>query len=214
LIAGGARKAGSTINVYVGASAATATLKDTATASTTINANNPLAPYDYSLTIELLEGAGQSVYIEEVDTASNSSGLVLLGTYTVDATPPVIALSAPAIDTTTDAAQITVSGTITDAIVTDPQILGVTIDCPGASIAKTVYLDANGYFETTVPLVEGINKINVVAVDGALTATSGNQAVTTRTVTRTVTPLTTYAIILVVVALILAAIAIFRKEMK
>jgi subtilase family serine protease len=126
----------------------------------------------------------------------------------------VIALSAPAIDTTTDAAQITVSGTITDAIVTDPQTLGVTIDCTGASVAKTVYLDANGYFETTVPLVEGVNKINVVAVDGAVTATSGNQAVTTRTVTRTVTPLTTYAIILVVVALILAAIAIFRKEMK
>jgi hypothetical protein len=210
LIAGGAQKPGSTINVYVSASAPV--LKGTTTASTTINNNTNL--YDYSLTIVLLEGAGQSVSIEEVDTASNTSGLVLLGTYTVDATPPVIALSAPAIDTTTDAAQITVSGTITDAIVTDPQTLGVTIDCTGASVAKTVYLDANGYFETTVPLVEGVNKINVVAVDGAVTATSGNQAVTTRTVTRTVTPLTTYAIILVVVALILAAIAIFRKEMK
>jgi hypothetical protein len=213
-IAGGARKPGSTINVYVGASAATATLKGTATALITPNANNPLAPYDYSLTIVLLEGRAQSVFIEEIDTASNTSGLVLLGTYTVDATPPVIALSAPAIDTTTDAAQITVSGTITDDIVTDPQTLGVTIDCTGASVAKTVYLDANGYFETTVPLVEGVNKINVVAVDGFVGATSGNQAVTTRTVTRTVTPLTTYAIILVVVALILAAIAIFRKEMK
>jgi subtilase family serine protease len=126
----------------------------------------------------------------------------------------VIVLSAPAVDTTTDAAQITVSGTITDLIVTDPQTLYVTIDCTGASVAKAVYLNASGSFETTVPLVEGINKINVVAADGLVTATSGNQAITTRTVTRTVTPLTTYAIILVVVALILAAIAIFRKEMK
>jgi hypothetical protein len=212
LISGGAKQAGSTVNVYVGSSAATATLKDTAIASTTLNANTGL--YDYSLTIELSEGVGQNVYVEEVDTASNTSGLVLLNTYTVDATPPVIALSAPAVDTTTDAAQITVSGTITDALVTDPQILGVTIDCTGANVAKTVYLNADGSFETTVPLVEGNNVINVVAVDGAVTATSGNQAVTTRTVTRTVTPLTTYAIILVVVALILAAIAIFRKEMK
>ena len=213
LISGGARKAGSTIKVYVGADAATATLKGTpVTASTTLNANTLL--YDYSLTIALSEGANQSVFIEEIDTASNTSGLVLLGTYTVDATPPVIALSAPAVDTTTDAAQITVSGAIADAIVTDPQVLGVTIDCTGASVAKTVYLDANGSFETTVPLVEGANVINVVAMDGLVTPTSGNQAVTTRTVTRTVTPLTTYAIILVVVALILAAIAIFRKEMK
>ena len=210
LIAGGARKPSSTINVYVSASAPV--LKGTATSSATLNANTLL--YDYSLTIEFSEGAGQSVYIEEIDNASNSSGLVLLGTYTVDATPPVIALSAPAAGTTTDAAQITVSGTIVDAIVTDPQILIVTIDCTGASVAKTVYLNADGSFETTVPLVEGANVINVVAMDAAVTATSGNQAVTTRTVTRTVTPLTTYAIILVVVALILAAIAIFRKEMK
>jgi hypothetical protein len=212
LISGGARKAGSTINVYVGADAATATLKDTVTASTTLNNNTGL--YDYSLTIALSEGANQSVFIEEIDTASNSSGRVLLGTYTVDATPPVIALSAPAVDTTTDAQQITVSGTITDAIVTDYQTLAVTIDCTGATVAKRVYLNANGSFETTVPLIEGVNVINVIAADGAVTATSGNQAITTRTVTRTVTPLTTYAIILVVVALILAAIAIFRKEMK
>jgi hypothetical protein len=210
LISGGAWKPGSTINVYV--SASPPILKGTATASTTLNNNTGL--YDYSLTIELSEGVGKSVFIEEVDTASNTSGQVLFGTYTVDTTPPVIALSAPADDTTTDAAQITVSGTITDAIVTDPQILIVTIDCTGASVAKTVYPKANGSFETTVPLIEGINKINVVAADGAVTATSGNQAITTRTVTRTVTPLTTYAIILVVVALILAAIAIFRKEMK
>jgi hypothetical protein len=209
-IAGGARKPGSTINVYTASSAPV--LKGTATAYTTINPSTGL--YDYSLTIELSEGANQSVFIEEISTASNSSGLVLFGTYTVDATPPVIVLSAPAVDTTTDAAQITVSGTITDAIVTDPQTLIVTIDCTGASVAKTVYLNASGSFETTVPLVEGINKINVVAADGTVNATSGNQAITTRTVTRTVTPLTTYAIILVVVALILAAIAIFRKEMK
>jgi hypothetical protein len=210
LISGGARKPGSTIRVYVSASAPV--LENTAIASITPNTSTGL--YDYSLTINLSEGAGQSVYIEEVDTASNTSGLVLFGTYTVDKTPPVIALSAPADDTTTDAQQITVSGTILDAIVTDPQILIVTIDCPGATVLKTVYLDVNGSFETTVPLIEGINKINVVAADGAVTATSGNQAITTRTVTRTVTPLTTYAIILVVVALILAAIAIFRKEMK
>jgi hypothetical protein len=186
LISGGARKPGSTIKVYVGADAATATPKDPVTASTTLDNNTGL--YDYSLTISLSEGANQSVYIEEIDTASNTSGQVLLGTYTVDATPPVIALSAPADGTTTDAAQITVSGTIVDAIVTDPQTLIVTIDCTGATVAETVYLNADGSFETTIPLVEGVNVINVVAVDGAITATSGNQAITTRTVTRSVNP--------------------------
>jgi len=210
LISGGARKSGSTINVYVSASAPV--LIGTVTASTTLNAGTGL--YDYSLTVTLPQGVGKNVYIEEVDTASNSSGQVLLGTYTVDATPPVIALSSPAVDTTTGEAQITVSGTIADAIVTDPQTLIVTIDCTGATVAKTVYLNADGSFETTVPLVEGTNVINVVAMDGPITQTSGNQTVTTRSVTRSVTPLTTYAIILVVVALILAAIAIFRKEMK
>jgi len=88
------------------------------TASTTLD--NDTGLYDYSLTIDLSEGAGQSVYIEEIDNAGNTSGLVLLDTYTVDKAPPVIALIAPAVGTTTDA-QITVSGTITDAIVTDPQ---------------------------------------------------------------------------------------------
>jgi len=182
-IEGGAREPGSTINVYVGASVPV--LEGTTTASTTINNNTGL--YDYSLTIELFEGAGQSAYIEEVDTASNTSGPVLLGTYTVDKTPPVIALSSPVDGTSTDAAQITVSGTIVDAVVTDPQALMVTIDCSGASVAKTVYLNADGSFQTTVPLVEGTNLINVVAADGAVTATSGNQAVTARTMTRTVT---------------------------
>jgi len=203
-IVGGAQESGSTIKVYAPDNT---TLVDNTTASTTKNAITGL--YDFTLSPTLSEGINK-VYVEEIDKAGNSSGRVLYGTYTVDKTPPVVTLTGPADATTTDAAQITVSGTVVDALTSYDQI-SVRIDATGAYVGKTVYLNPDGSFNATVPLVEGTNVINVYAADAGITALAGNQTVTTRTVTRTVTPLTTYAIIIVVVALILAAIAIFRK---
>jgi hypothetical protein len=199
-IEGTAQKAGSTIYIYSGD-----TVLGTVTASTTDRT--------FSVSVDLSEGT-QAIYVKEVDTASNESSKVLYGTYTVDKTAPVIALSAPADGTTTDAAQVTVTGTVVDAIATYDTTY-VDIDCTGAAVSKRVLLDSSGNFTTTVPLVEGTNVINVYASDAtSITTLTGNQSIKSITVTRSVTPLTTYAIILVVVALILAAIAIFRKEMK
>jgi len=210
LIEGTAQKPGSTMYFYVGD-----TVVGTVTASTTAAVGGG---YPFSVSITLSEGANENVYIKEIDTAGNESDKVLYGTYTVDKTPPVVTLTAPTDATITDAAQITVSGSVVDKIGTQAGVpydqLTVRIDCTGAAVSKTVYLSSDGSFTATVPLIEGTNVINVYAADAAITALAGNQTVVTRTVTRTVTPLTTYAIILVVVALILAAIAIFRKEMK
>jgi len=200
LIEGTAQEPGSTIYIYSGD-----TVLRTVTAST--------IDRTFSVSVDLSEGT-QAIYVKEVDTASNESSKVLYGTYTVDKTPPVIALSAPADGTTTDAAQVAVTGTVVDAIATYDMTY-VDIDCTGAAVSKRVLLDSSGNFTTTVPLVEGTNVINVYASDATpITTLTGNQSIKSITVTRSVTPLTTYAIILVVVALILAAIAIFRKEMK
>jgi subtilase family serine protease len=66
---------------------------------------------------------------------------------------------------------------------------------------------SDGSFAVNVPLAEGANTIIVSAEDAA-----GNRDSASVTVERTVTPWGTYAIVLVVIALVLAAIAIFRKR--
>jgi len=64
-----------------------------------------------------------------------------------------------------------------------------------------------GAFTVSAPVSEGTNLITVEAVDLV-----GNRGSDTAVVIRTVTPWATYATILVVIALVLAAVAIFRKK--
>lgn len=85
--------------------------------------------------------------------------------------------------------------------------LDVTVEAPAWDLPQRVWLDAKGYFSKRVSLTEGLNPITIVVVDRA-----NNTATKTVIVERMVTPWATYAIILVIVALVLAAIAIFRKS--
>jgi len=213
-VQGYAQKSGSTIYIYRGTSD---TSPASAVASTTVDAATGAYPFSVSFTLS--EGT-TAIYFKEVDNAGNASSLILYGTYTVDKTVPTITLTAPADLASIDAEQVTVSGTITDKMGTLAGTaydqMTVTIDATGVSVAKTVYLNADGSFSTNVPLVVGTNVINVVARDSAgITALTGNQAVETISVVRpaeVVTPWATYAMVVVIIALILAAIAIFRKK--
>jgi len=182
LIEGTAQKPRATIYIYRGSSD---TIPSTTTASTTAAAGGG---YPFSLIVTLSEGTN-AIYFKEVDNAGNSSGLILYGTYTVDKTAPVITISAPADLASTDVEQVTVSGTITDAVAYDQ--LTVIIDYSTANGQKQIYLNSNGSFSTSVPLVVGTNVVNVLARDSVnITALTGNQAVKTIAVTRTVSPTT------------------------
>jgi len=83
-----------------------------------------------------------------------------------DTTPPMISISSPEDGATTDAASITVTGTVADAVSTYDK-LTVMIDATGVFVAKTVHLESDGSFSTTVPLNDGNNIILVTAEDEA-----------------------------------------------
>jgi len=152
----------------------------------------------YSATVTLSEGANE-LWVSLTDLANNESTKVLYGTVTVDSIAPVLTVTA--IPATTDKTTILVEGACDDMTAT------VKIRATGLD-EQTLTLGAGGAFSYAVPLVEGVNTITISAVDPA-----SNQAIPkTLTIERTVTSWGTYAIILVIVALILAAIAIFRKR--
>jgi hypothetical protein len=138
------------------------------------------------------------LWISLTDLSGNESTKALYGTVTVDTAAPVLTVSA--IAESTDQATVLVSGTCDDENAT------VTINATGMD-AQTLTLTATGAFSYAVPLVEGTNTITITATD-----TAGNDTSETLTIERSVTAWATYAVILVIVALILAAIAIFKKR--
>jgi len=156
--------------------------------------------------------AGQTTKIEFTltDKAGNESDKVLYGYAMSDATAPTVTITAPESGISTDATSIILEATVTKDIWETYAELMVRIDATSLTapfIATNVLSDV-GKLTRAVELVEGTNTISVSAQDVA-----GNwSTVKTVTVTRTVTPWATYAIIIVIVALILAAIAIFRKR--
>lgn len=89
--------------------------------------------------------------------------------FTVDATLPTVAITAPTAEFVNVANQ-TVSGTATDPV----GIRSVTVN------GTAVTVGTGGAFSTSVTLVPGANTITVVATDNA-----GNQTTTTRSVTLT-----------------------------
>lgn len=86
----------------------------------------------------------------------------------IDTVPPTLNVSAPTNNLHTNETPITVSGYTNDAT-SSP----VTVTING----KTVTVDSNGYFNTTVSLELGENTITVIAKDGA-----GKTTTVTRTV--------------------------------
>jgi len=158
----------------------------------------------WSASITISQGVTTKISVSQVDIAGNESGKRLYGYLMVDATAPTVVITSPATGTKTDKASITVSGTVTKD--TWETWSDITLKVQVGLTGTTVPISA-GAFSVDVPLAEGTNTIIATATDPR--GWSGSAVVT---VERTVTPWGTYAIILVIVALILSAVAIFKKR--
>ncbi|MEA1904318.1 MAG: Ig-like domain-containing protein, partial [Candidatus Hadarchaeota archaeon] len=189
-IVGTADEPGSTVHIYVDSTEKTVESDET--------------DRGFSTTIDLSEGINK-IYVKEVDVAGNESEKKLLASITADWTPPDVTITEPTTDTSTDEVSITVSGKVTDTVA-DYDELVVQLDATGAYVLKTIYLNPDGSFSTTVPLTEGTNIITVYARDQA-----GNQDLFSVTVDRSVTSWYLYFMIVAIVIVILAAIAVLRK---
>jgi len=169
----------------------------------------------WSASVTLTAGTTQKVEVTFTDLASNESDKKLYGYVMADGTAPTVTISAVKVagqaltaPYSTDKKSVEITGSVSKDTWEDYTDLTVRIQVGGAA-PGTVTLGTDGSFTTSATLGEGSNVITITATDAATNVGSNSVSVEC-----TVTPLTTYAIILVVVALILAAIAIFRKEMK
>lgn len=152
----------------------------------------------FSVTVTDLADGLHELWLSLTDLAGNESDKVLYGYITVDTVAPVLTVSE--IPDSTDQATVLVSGTCDDLDAT------VTIDATGMD-EQTLTLGTGGTFSYAVPLSADVNSITITATD-----TAGNVTTVELAIERTTTSWGTYAVILVIVALILAAIAIFKKR--
>ncbi len=169
----------------------------------------------WNTSITVTAGVTTKISVSQVDEAGNESDKRLYGYVMTDATAPVI--SAVTIDgvkytarVTTDKPSVIIAGKVTDDVSNWDEM---TVRLSYAGVSLTLdrtkgATDKEIIFSKSVPLSEGLNTFTLTATDEA-----GNlSSAVTLEVERTVAPLTTYAIIIVIVALILAAIAIFVKK--
>jgi hypothetical protein len=168
--------------------------------------------------IDLENYQGETVLIEvtATDTAGNESSRQLYGYFLYDRSSPKVTITTRTIDLPATQAGTTITGTIEFdgwELYTD-----ITVSVSPATAALSwKYNEVTGDidFTASISLVEGETTIvSITAMDAV-----GNWGSDYATVTRAVAPVEvekpvpygTYAIILVIIALILAAIAIFRK---
>jgi len=158
----------------------------------------------WSASITIPAGVTVWIRVSAVDRAGNEGPKASYGYLMADGTAPTVSITSPASGTKTDKASIEVKGTVTkDAWETWTDI---TLRVQIGLTSTTVPISA-GSFSVNVALTEGTNTIIASVTDAV-----GNASSATITVERTVTPWGTYAIILVIVALILSAVAIFKKR--
>ncbi len=160
----------------------------------------------WSTTLDLSGYQGQVVRIEvsTVDVAGNeSTSRTLYGYFLYDASAPTVTIDSQYKNITTDKASIVISGSVQ---IDDWESYADITLTVSPSTASVVFDQSTGTFSVSVPLSEGQNLVAVTATDAV-----GNSGSDSATITRTVTPWATYAIVIVIIALILAAIAIFRR---
>jgi RHS repeat-associated protein len=140
---------------------------DATTVAVTVNGVPATLAADgsFQASVALAEGE-TSVVITLADAAGNEASAVVR--IVRDSQAPVITVASPADGTATEAATITLGGTVTDAT-------AVTLTVNGAAVE----FGANGAFTLEAPLVTGANAFAFEATDAA-----GNTATVTRTVTR------------------------------
>jgi len=161
----------------------------------------------WTTTVALTEFAGDAlgIAVTASDEASNESARALYGYLLYDPNAPAVELTAPISGTSTDQSSVEVAGTVSKDAWESYADITLTLQVGTGSVVVPVSSD--GTFVYSVALSEGLNTILVRASDGVNVGAPASVAVT-----RTVTQWATYAIIVVIVALVLAAIAIFRKR--
>ncbi|MDH5686030.1 MAG: Ig-like domain-containing protein, partial [Hadesarchaea archaeon] len=188
-LVGTGAEAGTTVKVY---------LDDGTTASATATVDSTGR---WTINISLTAGAITKVEITLTDVAGNESTRYLYGYVMADGNAPTVTLGT--LPETTDKSSITISGTITKDAWEDWSDITLTVQVGTGRV--TVPIGAGGSYNYSLALSEGPNTIVVQATDGI-----GNASIAaSEVIERVVTPWAIYAIILVIVALILAAIAIF-----
>jgi RHS repeat-associated protein len=134
---------------------------------TQVDVNGTSLPVDsegnFSGTVSLVEGLNE-LTVTATDSVGNSSSISRA--VRLDTIPPILKVDSPLDGETVDASTVVVSGTVQDAT-------SVTVSVNGTVFATT----DGGAFTGNVPLVEGPNKITIVATDAA-----GNTATLTITV--------------------------------
>ncbi|MQY67851.1 MAG: hypothetical protein GH150_00495 [Hadesarchaea archaeon] len=168
------------------------------TATTTADAAG-----NFSKSLTLPEGKVVRIEVGTVDAAGNVSSRSIYGYAMVDATAPSVTLAE--LSETTDKSSITISGTVSKDSWEDLSDITLTVQVGTGRVV--VPIGAGGSYSYSLALSEGPNTIVVQATDYVGNASTAVSA----TVERTVTPWMTYAIVLVIVALLMAVIAIFRK---
>jgi hypothetical protein len=197
----GTAEANATINVYV--------TTDGGVTWTAVTASRTTAGTDGSwlTTLDLSAYAGQTlgIAVTATDAAGNESDRTLYGYVIYDASAPTVSITSPKTGTKTSKASIEVTGTVTKDSWEDWSDITLRIQVGTGSVTVPVSGTGNtATFSYSVALSEGTNTILVYVSDGM----NSNSA--SVTVTRTVTPWGTYAVVLVIIALIIAAIAILR----
>jgi len=161
----------------------------------------------WTTTVDLTDFAGDAlgIAVTSTDAAGNESARSLYGYLLYDPNAPAVDMTAPVSGTSTDQSSVQVTGTVSKDAWESYNDITLTLQVGTGSV--TVPIASDGTFVYSVALSEGLNTILVRASDGVNVGAPVSVAVT-----RTVTPWATYAIIVVIVALILAAIAIFRRR--
>jgi len=161
----------------------------------------------WTTTVNLSGFAGDAlgIAVTTTDAEGNESARALYGYLLFDPNAPSVSLTAPVSGTTTDQSSVEVTGSVTKDAWESYTDIVLTLQVGTGSV--TVPIASDGTFVYSVALSEGLNTVLVRASDGVNAGAPVSVAVT-----RTVTPWATYAIIVVIVALILAAIAIFRRR--
>jgi hypothetical protein len=200
----GSCEAFATVNVYT---ATEPEFIDTLATSVTDEDGDRL----WSTSVTISAGVVTKISVSQVDLAGNEGAKLLYGYMLADAEPPTISditiNGEPVTELRTDKSSVVIAGKAVDDV---SPYYGITVTVSFDGISRTVSLAEDGSFSLSVPLVEGPNIITLVATDEA-----GNVSpAISLSVERVVVPFATYAIILVIIALIVAAIAIFRPRRK
>ena len=197
----GTAEASATVKVYVTTDAGV-TWTEVTTARTTAGADG-----SWMTQLDLSAYAGQTlgIAVTAMDAAGNESDRTLYGYVIYDASAPKVSITSPKTGTKTSKASIEVTGTVTKDSWEDWSDITLRIQVGTGAVTVPVSGTGNtATFSYSVALSEGTNTILVYVSDGM------NSSSASVTVTRTVTPWGTYAVVLVIIALIIAAIAILR----